>query len=642
MRRFIPVVILWTLFLASCSEPAPAPVARSESAPAENLTTIPVAEEIRFALVGQPKEVNVWSLFDESGASYANYALRADLYPSLYRLSIPERAFEPYIAEGLPSAVTQEGALYTATVNLKPGLKWSDGSSLTARDVAFTVNAALSYRLSLDWNSFYDPDILDHAQAMDSLTVKFFFKKPFTVADWQYGALQGPIVSRDFWTLKLIDSESLLPQPGLTASLTQTQAEANQLQATIEEWNGQLLKLDPASKDYSDLNIRISKNQDQLNSLNTKIAKLTDEYDADLSAARAALFAASDEGEPTFGPFLRAAVNADTYTRQANPSYPFDKPLIARAVYQVVSDETSAVEALQDGQVNVILVQNGLSSASGVASAVNANSSARFLVFNPRRVELMDPILRRALGCVIDRQALANVVLQKNAFPLNSFVLPENPSWLKVDAHSMCAAMNATERLHNAVESLRTAGYRWMREPTSEQAGEGLVLPGGVTFPPITLLAPSKENDPLRAAAADYIVRQAQWLGLPVTEVLTDPESVRYAVYSSGNYDLAILGWRLSEYPGYLCEWFEAPSPFVYNGSRLKAACEALNSTADLVTAQKAAFEAQAALVSDLPFIPLYEDALYDAYRGVGYPFQNMLDGISGVYGAPARARRVP
>jgi len=264
------------------------------------------------------------------------------------------------------------------------------------------------------------------------------------------------------------------------------------------------------------------------------------------------------------------------------------------------------------------------------------------LVFNPRRVELMDPILRRALGCVIDRQALANVVLQKNAFPLNSFVLPGNPDWLNVDAHSACAAMNAAQRLQNAVESLRTAGYRWMREPTSEQAGEGLVLPGGVTFPPITLLAPSKENDPLRAAAADYIVRQAQWLGLPVTEVLTDPESVRYAVYSSGNYDLAILGWRLSEYPGYLCEWFEAPSPFVYNGSRLKAACEALNSTADLVTAQKAAFEAQAALVSDLPFIPLYEDALYDAYRGVGYPFQNMLDGISGVYGAPARAGRAP
>jgi len=44
--------------------------------------TVPAhAPEIRFALIGEPRDVNVWELFDESGASYADYALRFEYWP---------------------------------------------------------------------------------------------------------------------------------------------------------------------------------------------------------------------------------------------------------------------------------------------------------------------------------------------------------------------------------------------------------------------------------------------------------------------------------------------------------------------------------------------------------------------------------
>jgi ABC-type transport system substrate-binding protein len=80
--------------------------------------------------------------------------------PGLYRLSIPGREFEPYIANGMPSVVTQEGELFTATVRLREGLTWSDGSPLTARDVSFTVERALRFHLGQDWASAYDPELL--------------------------------------------------------------------------------------------------------------------------------------------------------------------------------------------------------------------------------------------------------------------------------------------------------------------------------------------------------------------------------------------------------------------------------------------------------------------------------------------------
>ena len=104
MRRLFLCASLGMLLLASCSAPAPVPVISSpqgpEAAPTTTPTTtaLPHAEALRFALVGQPTQVNAWALFDEAGASYANYALHSDEVPRLYRLSVPTREFEPYIA----------------------------------------------------------------------------------------------------------------------------------------------------------------------------------------------------------------------------------------------------------------------------------------------------------------------------------------------------------------------------------------------------------------------------------------------------------------------------------------------------------------------------------------------------------------
>ena len=119
-------------------------------------------------------------------------------------------------------------------------------------------------------------------------------------------------------------------------------------------------------------------------------------------------------------------------------------------------------------------------------------------------------------------------------------------------------------------------------------------------------------------------------------------------VYGSGNYDLAILGWHLSAYPSYLCEWFMPldQNPFAYNGSRsslgggerLVTACAAWSQVDDLDMAKHHAFEVQSVLMEDLPLIPLYANARVDAYRNIRYPFAKPVDGLGGLYGAPELA----
>jgi len=67
-----------------------------------------------------------------------------------------------------------------------------------------------------------------------------------------------------------------------------------------------------------------------------------------------------------------------------------------------------------------------------------------------------------------------------------------------------------------------------------------------------------------------------------------------------------------------------------------------LNSTSDLSSAQKDVDEIQSILVQDLPFIPLYSGLTYDAYRNIKYPFDSVLDGLSGIYGEPSLAIPAP
>ena len=83
-------------------------------------------------------------------------------------------------------------------------------------------------------------------------------------------------------------------------------------------------------------------------------------------------------------------------------------------------------------------------------------------------------------------------------------------------------------------------------------------------------------------------------------------------------------------------------SPFAYNEDKLKSACEIFNSTADLETARQASFNIQSILIDDLPFIPLDQNIYFDGFRNIKYPFDSVLGGLSGVYGAPSLAIPAP
>lgn len=642
MRRFSSA-LLFLILLASCS-PQPDPVPTSIFSPTE--VPPPVhAPEIRFALIGKPRaaRVNVWELFDESGASYINYAPRSEYWPRLYHLAPQDSSFQPFAAEGQPSEVTQDSVNYSAIVKLRTGLKWTDGSSFTAEDVAFTVNTAIAFELGYDWSAYYPREVLDHAEAVDPATVKFVFKQRPSVGDWQYGALQGPIVQKAFWESAVKDAAKFLPSDALRASIDETRANQAVVQSDFADVSAQVNAMRLSGQQSRKLDMDFTRLQGEVIYVQSNLNKLLEDYAAQVKLAHEAMYALNDEEEPTLGAWMYDTEKDGAWVNKVNPDFAerFGAPNFDRAAYHFYKDENAALTAFQNGEVDFILSPNVIDAPDAKYSS---SYSARFLVFNPLKPQYADPAFRSALDCMIDRNALAADVLQNKAAALDSFVL--SSQWHDSNLKDACADMDGSVRIEYAVKLLKDAGYSWSQEPGSENAGQNLLMSNGESFPKITLLAPSKDEDALRYAAAKYIAEQAQYLGIAFAVREGSLNDIVYAVYSSQKYDAALMGWRLGEYPAYLCEWFGGENLLfaTRNSIRFKSACDALGVESRFDAARQAVGQIESALMSELPFIPLFTVMRADVYRNLSYPLPavKILNGWGGLYGAPSYAIPAP
>lgn len=654
MRSSYSSLALAAIFLSACvattPEPLPIPATLTPVNTPVLVASTPLPQRaplLRVAILGEVTTTNVWALFDESGTDYWNNATQANYWPSLYSLAPPFLDLQPATALGQPSALTCDSAACSATVTLQSNLKWTDGSPYTAKDVAFTVNTALQFRLGLNWQKAYNPDVLERAEVLDRTKIKFYFKTRPTVADWQYGVLGGPIVNQAYWQPRIVDAVSLLPDETLLPTILELEAELAEMQADVEALNLSLNIMAPGSAVYADTSRQAQHLQDDLNSIYNKLVKNRSEYETKLAEARASLFELADANEPTLGPWKFASHIEESFENQANLGTPFGDPWFDSVRYVTYPDETAATDALLEDEIDIILTPDGLSANTvsrlennpGIVLSRNITRSARFLAFNHANPFLADPILHQALACMIDPQALVEA-LDGDAASLPGFVVDDY--WRYEEASLPCTGASGEARLAEAVRLLKQAGYSWSNEPAFGVDGSGLINPSGSMLPRFALLTP--QQDSTRDLAAAYIAQQAQILGLTLDVQLSNSDDLLYAVYGSRDYDMALLGWRLSVYPSYLCEWFvpAEQNPFAYNGSNLTSACEAWNQVSDLETARLHAFEVQSALMKDLPIVPLYVGVQYDAYRNVRYPFSEVVDGLTGLYGASALAIPIP
>jgi peptide/nickel transport system substrate-binding protein len=633
--RWLAIIGVFALVAAACqpgpeAEPGTTAAPTGTTAAPTGTTAAPGAEPsgeaftYEIGIFADTTTDNFWAYYDPESSVWNAYVLGPTV-PTLYTLAYPAINVVPDVAaEAEVPAATQDGDLWSVEVPLRPDATWSDGEAIDAEDVVFTFETVRDLALGGNWLTAYplvDPEDpakagIESVEAVDATTVKITFNQEPGLFIWPHSIGVSPIMPQHFWA------------------------------DTVAEAAG---ADDPATEDVNE--------------------------------ASEALYQASGTGSPSGGPVIFESREAGSFARNvANESWyasgeevtsgdvTFTQgPFLSEEVFSLYGSQDAAVLALRDGEVDFLLnplgMQRGLRSqvegSADLSAIVNPTYGFRYLAFNLRQPPMNDPAFRDALAVIIDKQFMAQSVLQGVAFPLWTLMPEGNELYYDGALAEEIAAPyqeyeNEFVRFEAALQILRDAGYTWATEPTltgtadegnqSVTPGEGIAMPDGTPVDELEILAPGPAYDPLRATYSIWIEKWLNDLGFAASANPTDFNAIVDAVFpSSGvpDFDMYILGWSLGNpaAPDFYPSFFHSRNILEVNGgnNNMGYSSPEFDALADQLLAAQTEAEAkdiiwqlETILDEDLPYIVLFDTGILEFYRNtaVDYPVTETLSGL--------------
>lgn len=633
--------------LAVLARPRAATVAQPASSVAKTSSEAPAASPAqqgdlvyRVGVFQDLTTTNFWAANGPDNTVWNAYMLPQRL--TMYNLSDQRFDFVPLVAKELPEPLTQEGDFWVVEIPIHDDITWSDGEPFTAKDVAFTANATVKLGLiSGNWSQWYDANYLDHIEAVDDYTVKYYYHTKPGLARHEQGTLQAPILAEHFWA-PLVDEATApidaLPADAGDEELLAAQAEAHDnlfaVEADGEPLAGSYLftKWEPGAF------TEVTANPDyfQTGAVVTEYANgayqesLADVYDFTLY------------GEAEGDVQLEIEVG----------------PHIGAAVYTIYSSQDAAILALKAGEIDMLL--NPLGLQRGLLDQVqgdenlevlqNSVNGFRYLAFNHRRRPMNDCSFRQAVAILIDKEFVARTILQNVAFPLYSFVPEANGAWYfddvpKLGLHADGTSMSREERINLAVAILEQAGYSWENDQKpvwntdngEVDAGSRLIMPDGTPVPEIELWGPNAGYDPLRATFAIWIENWLQEAGIPVVANLANFNTLIPLIFTEQDFDMYILGWSCDIFPAYMRDYWHSEQAVPdgnnaagYSNPEFDELSEQLMTCESFEECKPISDQLQTMLATEMPYVLLFDTGIIEPYRSasISYPYTGHLSGL--------------
>ncbi len=602
------LAVLAVLALAACGDDG-----EGKPAPAEG----PV---FRTGMIEDIKTTNFWSYFGPDTTVYTGYVFECQA-AHLYRYSEQRWDWVPDLAIDLPSDLLQEGPFWVTTVRLQDGATWSDGQPMTAQHAVFTWHTVRDLEITDgNWAAYIPLDFFDHAEAIDATTLKVFFKEKPGLPVWQFGLAMSPILPKHYW-------EPVVEQAKASNDPVATLYAHDGSKAPGAECN--LARREPGA---------FVENREYRNHF--KAGTTIRQYEN----------GAYQEEGPRRNFILYGQAKG-----QVSLEFQFG-PHTDNTLYNVYADQDSALLALQQGDfdywLNPLSLPKGLADQLAATQALqiisNPANGFRYLGFNFRVPPLNDPAFRKAVALLIDKEFVTQEVLQGQALAVYGFVPEGNAFWFNPNAPKPGQGLTREERIEQATEILKAAGYTWAVEPAWDPEGpdvnpqgSGLKMPDGTPVPTLRLAAPSAGYDPLRSTFAIWI---AQWLsefGIPVAVQLLGFNVLVSKIFEEQDIDMWIFGWGLTPFPDHMAAFFDckAADPGGFNAggycsSEFQALIDEFQTETSIERARELVFRQQELLAEDLPYVVLFTTPIVEAFRSsaVQFPYTEELDGLQGVH----------
>lgn len=163
-----------------------------------------------------------------------------------------------------------------------------------------------------------------------------------------------------------------------------------------------------------------------------------------------------------------------------------------------------------------------------------ADNGYRYLAFNQKRRPMNELPFRKAVSYCIDKNTIVQRYMGGYGRMGDSC---EPPYW--TDWYNASVA-HYTYNLNMAKQVLEEAGYTGV--------GTSLKFPSGETVPPLVILTPPADYDPIRIKAGELIAKNLRSLGVDVVAKPMDFDAL-CAKMNALDYDMLIIGWSLSSDP---------------------------------------------------------------------------------------------
>lgn len=583
---------------------------------------------------------NYWTYLGDgsAGTVYAQY-VNAPSARALYGIDLPTLNVVPDLAAAgpIPEPVEGDGG-WTVTVPMRDDVQWSDGEQLDANDVVFTFETVRDLQLGGTWLSAFpypetsSPQLLS-VEAADDFTVVFTFSDRPGLGTWPHNTgVSGPIMPEHFWADTVAEAAAS-DDPAATLFAADGIGAPASGSYIVNQWEQGAFVESVANTNYSDTG-------QQVTVYETGGVDIDGEVYGDTSGAVVT--------EYTVGPY-------------------FDN-----ATYSIYSDQNLAVTALIEGEIdywiNPLGIGTGLReqvlNADGITTIANPTNGMRYAAFNMNVSPMSNQAFRQAVALMVDKEFLTQNVLQGVAFPMYVMVPEGNSKWYNEEVAEEIAGQyvgkSTEDRLNEAVQLLKDAGFTWSgEEPTFDaeqnvvRNGSGLTDPDGVEVEDIEILAPAASYDPLRSTASLWMETWIEMLGAPATANPTDFNTLVAAAYTLnedgiGDYDMYLLGWSLGNaaFPTFHESFWHSRNSLdnnpdgnnapQYKSDEFDAAADAIINAATEEEAYDAMWEAERILAEDLPYIVLFDTPITESFSSeLNVPFTSTLSGLQFGSGFP-------
>ena len=533
-----------------------------------------IAHTLRIGIPEEPRTLNIWLASDANSRK-----VLSEIYQPLYIRDPETLRMVPWLAETPPE---YDPGTLSYTVKLRSA-KWSDGTEVTSKDVAFTISVIKKFKVPRYISRWR---LVKKVETPDLHTVKFYLKKANAV--FLTRSLAAPIVQKRQWA-EIVKNALKRKKPLSTLLNQKVDKPIGTGPYVLKEWRqGAYLHLRKNPYFFGK---------------------------------------GRSMGGRVLGPFVDNII----------------LKIFGTSDVAVLALKKGSIDFLwwgiQPGYID------GLLKDKKIGIFFSKKSALYFMGFNLRKPPFKDPALRRAVATLVDRQFIISRILQGYGGRMLSVVPEGNQFYYNGQVSKYGFGMTRDERTKAAYKILSGAGYSWDIPPIDAEgkvvAGKGMRLPNGKPMEDFTILTPPSDYDPHRAIAGIMIQEWLRAIGMPAFAKPMPFGALLQKVKARHEFDAFVLGYgKLSLDPDYLRAFFHSrgdkPRGWNMSGYHNPLFVKLANASRvamDPQTRRGLIREMQEIVLKDIPYFPLYNPAMIEAVRKDRFEgWVEMLGGIGNIW----------